>query len=811
MDNNMLNEIKNIDLVQYIESEGFSVKRNGTDSAIPDRCPFCNKTFKGDGHFVIHLSKNKYKVYGTSCSVDDEYGTIIDFVMKYNDVDFKEAVEILKEYAGMKNNNKSDILFFKGDKEEPVKNVYNFNHIVDSYKNNDYAYFISRGLSLDTIQKYNLITHREGLNSIVGANKGDALYYAFGYIYHYFIPLRDENNDVVSFVLRANDKVLNDQLAQAERNGKPLKLNKTHNLKGTEMIPFNVPCLVDSSYLENPIDKRLFICEGVFDSLSFLDYGKNSISANSANNYSKVLKYITKHKDSLSDYEFVLCGDDDNQGKNFNEKLHEGLSKLKLKVNILPVPLGYHDFNEVYSTNKELFEYVVDGIAPPSVNPPDSVSPTYDSGDMDDEFAKRDFKAEKETYLSQGFVMEDNIASSSPAAIANDMAAAGLSINTESNNYLSMTAPNQLLDMFDYICEHELEGCAEIVTGFSVIDNVIPFFENTITTIGAIPGAGKSTLCLNLAVRFAESKIKVLFYSLELDWFFVYSKILSSLTATKSFSTCFINSNKIHQFLIRRRKGMLNDQEKANLRKIIKYYAETIAPYLVIDDFINRDAKTPSISDRSVEAIVSHTSEYIRKNVSSDEVRPVIFVDYIQQVDVEVKGIINDKQRIDYISKKLIDLKKITGVTQFLISSLNRDSYYDVISEVSLKESGALEYGSDYLIGLQMRNMEQIVSEKTAKEVKDVVMKFKNSTGEFKEVELVLIKNRNGSAGMTMPMRFYGEYQSFTNNNDSLSGAEELVSPVDDDYIEDPFSIPNNNDGFIKDSYLDSLGADRNE
>lgn len=208
MNNEILNEIKNIDLVTYIESQGYSVRRNGTDSAIPSQCPFCGKKFKDNAHFVIHLSKNKFKVYGAGCSVDEQYGTIIDFVMNYNCVDFAPAVGILKEYANISDSKESKTIFFDNNIENNEKKKYNFNEIVSKSiaDNNDYSYFEERGLSLDTIKRYNLITNRKGLNNLLSVNKGDYLYFAFGYLYHYFIPLRDVDGTIVSFISRAKFK-----------------------------------------------------------------------------------------------------------------------------------------------------------------------------------------------------------------------------------------------------------------------------------------------------------------------------------------------------------------------------------------------------------------------------------------------------------------------------------------------------------------------------------------------------------------------------------------------------------------------------
>ena len=78
------------------------------------------------------------------------------------------------------------------------------------------------------------------------------------------------------------------------------------------------------------------------------------------------------------------------------------------------------------------------------------------------------------------------------------------------------------------------------------------------------------------------------------------------------------------------------------------------------------------------------------------------------------------------------------------ISSLNRQSYSKKISMEAFKESGAIEYSSDVLIGLQLKGVG--------------TPNFDVDTAKSKnprEIELVILKNRNGQTGKKVTYNFY--------------------------------------------------------
>ena len=68
----------------------------------------------------------------------------------------------------------------------------------------------------------------------------------------------------------------------------------------------------------------------------------------------------------------------------------------------------------------------------------------------------------------------------------------------------------------------------------------------------------------------------------------------------------------------------------------------------------------------------------------------------------------------------------------------------------SFKESGAIEYGSDVLIGLQLKG---------ADESKFDVDQAKQKNP--REIELVILKNRNGATGKKIEYKYYPMFNFF--------------------------------------------------
>ena len=111
-----------------------------------------------------------------------------------------------------------------------------------------------------------------------------------------------------------------------------------------------------------------------------------------------------------------------------------------------------------------------------------------------------------------------------------------------------------------------------------------------------------------------------------------------------------------------------------------------------------------------------------------------------------------DKQAVD---KNVLDLKRLsrdTGAAVLIISSLNRDNYMNPINNAAFKESGAVEYSCDVLMGLQFEGMDYVPGE--GDKVRDQRVRAlinsqidNGNSGGDERLELKILKYRNGRRG----------------------------------------------------------------
>lgn len=95
----------------------------------------------------------------------------------------------------------------------------------------------------------------------------------------------------------------------------------------------------------------------------------------------------------------------------------------------------------------------------------------------------------------------------------------------------------------------------------------------------------------------------------------------------------------------------------------------------------------------------------VQKHISLTGRKPTIIIDYLQILAPHNERA-TDKQNTD---KAVLELKRISRdvkIPVIAISSFNRQSYNSPVTMEAFKESGAVEYSSDVLIGLQLAGQE---------------------------------------------------------------------------------------------------------
>ena len=146
---------------------------------------------------------------------------------------------------------------------------------------------------------------------------------------------------------------------------------------------------------------------------------------------------------------------------------------------------------------------------------------------------------------------------------------------------------------------------------------------------------------------------------------------------------------------------------------------------------------------------VGQIRETIERHIRITGRKPLILVDYLQ-ILAPYSDRATDKQNTD---KAVLELKRISRdfkTTVIAISSLNRMNYKDAISMEAFKESGAIEYSADCLIGLQLKGAGKKDFNATDEKKKDP-----------RTIELIILKNRNAAVGDGATLEYYPRFNFF--------------------------------------------------
>ena len=273
-----------------------------------------------------------------------------------------------------------------------------------------------------------------------------------------------------------------------------------------------------------------------------------------------------------------------------------------------------------------------------------------------------------------------------------------------------------------------------IPTGWKSLDKALEggLYEGLYVIPGAT-GTGKTAFALQMAYQIARQRKDVLYISLEMGEDEIYERHISRLSYELYGMTS--KAKTVHSLI----------QEKKTVPEAREQF-EKVGLYL-----------------RTICGVGSIDADDIRRVVERYEheldTLPVVFVDYLQILKAHDPHM-TDKQAVDYNVLRLKQLSRDYKIPVIALASMNRTSYSDVISMVSIKESGAIEYTSDVCIGLQMAAMDSIVdgSKKQGQQEKKV-RKLKSKQN--REMQAVILKQRNGQIGAEILFTYCAMFNHF--------------------------------------------------
>lgn len=275
-------------------------------------------------------------------------------------------------------------------------------------------------------------------------------------------------------------------------------------------------------------------------------------------------------------------------------------------------------------------------------------------------------------------------------------------------------------------------------TGYEGLDKALDggLYEG-LYVVGGVSSLGKTTYILQMADQIAESGEDVLIFSLEMATDELIAKSISRYTASAEVrGKLSINCAKTNRGITDyKRYAKYSETDKGLIDKAIEKYRD-ISKCVYIRE---------GVGDIGVKQI----REAVENHIQLTNKKPVVVIDYLQMI-APYSERMTERMNTD---RNITELKRISRdfkLPLIAISSVARGNYNKSMSEESYKESGAIEYTADVLLGLQFEGQDS----------KDFNLTEAKSKPQ-REIELVILKNRNGRVGNKVSYCYYPMFNLF--------------------------------------------------
>jgi replicative DNA helicase len=286
-----------------------------------------------------------------------------------------------------------------------------------------------------------------------------------------------------------------------------------------------------------------------------------------------------------------------------------------------------------------------------------------------------------------------------------------------------------------------------IPTGFEELDRVLDGgLYAGLYIIGAISSLGKTTFALQIADQIAAQGHDVMIFTLEMAANELIAKSISRHTAELLLEEGqgTERAKTLRDITVPWHRARLSAEDRELISIATAKYREYAGNLYYIE----------GIGDVDPETIQRQVLDFIGTTGRT----PVVLIDYLQII-APANEKATDKQNTD---KAVLELKRLSrdiGIPVLAISSFNRANYSSAVSMEAFKESGAIEYSADVLIGLQLKG---------AGTAGFNVNGAKNM--DPREIEAVILKNRNGATGITVPFAYRPKFNLYTPGGAAKAG-----------------------------------------
>jgi len=313
----------------------------------------------------------------------------------------------------------------------------------------------------------------------------------------------------------------------------------------------------------------------------------------------------------------------------------------------------------------------------------------------------------------------------------------------EKETYLATSAAHHINALMGQIAASA--DTPAIPTGFLGLDEAFDggLYEG-LYVMGAISSLGKTTFLLQIADQIAMAGHDILLFSLEMSRFELMAKSISRLTFQHcGNASCHAKSTR--GILAGSKRWHYSQAEKDLINHSIAAYAAYSEHLFIHEGVGNIDA--------------DQIKQQVQRHISFTGNRPVVIIDYLQILaPYDIRA--SDKQNTD---KAVLELKRLSRdkkIPVIAISSFNRDNYTAPVNLASFKESGAIEYSSDILFGLQLEGMDEL-SQSDSKRADTIRQIEEKKKADPRRAQLKILKNRNGKVGINLGYDYYATFNFF--------------------------------------------------
>ncbi len=322
------------------------------------------------------------------------------------------------------------------------------------------------------------------------------------------------------------------------------------------------------------------------------------------------------------------------------------------------------------------------------------------------------------------------------------------------------TKAKHAADILAALADYIANPPPDVSTGFNMLNMALGDGFNAgglpvgLTTIGAISSLGKTTYALQIADHIAASGRDVLVVALEMTAVELAAKSISRLAP---FDVSGFTARAIKHFndFIAQIQPAFRDEKETVFRRIQAEYAK-IAEHL----YIVEPHARPTADD---------VEKLVELHIAATGRAPVLVVDYLQILAPhDERG--TDKANADYAISKLKTISRDKQIPVLCISSLNRLNYNETARLEAFKETGAIEYSSDIILGMQLYGAGM---KKQGKSLDVDAEKARNP----RRIQVVVLKNRDGITGNVIPYHYYPARNKFIEGTQPATFEEWLQDP----------------------------------